>query len=1280
MFSLQSHIRLASCFVGLWAVTFGGTPTKAETLSNVFSGSINVSSGLVDGFFVGNGSSTTPLDGVCLGPESFSSDPLNPLNTADGLFHPSGFNPRRVMSAFNPSLNGGTIFIGIDLPGGTNSAANPNFNDGVVPARMGGDGLTAIRPFDADGNGEPETIGRKADNSILRRCSDWVIGDTQDSINCADSVRNGAFTDAATDPGVSESYVVTVTFTNGTFVTVSLIEDVASGAGSARRDITQTGGKTFGAQVSTATLGAGAGAPQGLDVLFAITNVNANVDACTRLIQHIVASAGSNRDGVGNGEPFKELTCSYVLPAAVVCEVLFYTNDVQVTTNLCGTAAPVGVPQGTDVEVRVRVTANADNHQAVSNITVSIPGCEDVVVAGPLAPGASTNVPVCIISCEVPGVQGVMASVAAEGALTEDCFPIQTSCAASLQCCGIPEIMVIKKIACADGAATCETLAPGLYADEATGVKDSACPAFCYRITVTNTGPVPLINITVVDDVLGDKSADFADTLTVGGSETHFYSATHCSNVMNTVVAEADGDPTVGVGHVMSSDSANAVVLRARISCEKTVSTNGVNFVSSIGILDDGNAHQVIYRIRVNNLSDPGVTLTNLVVSDPGLAGCDIASQVPSSLAQGASFDVFCTNLLDCAQMAGGVITNTATVSAQVDSNSGALCVEDENGEVIDVESTCLAVVFCIPCPEVTVAPVTICEGGSAQLCANVSGGTSPFMFSWTGPNNYSTNTECATIANAVPGDSGSYCVTVTDANGCVIGPVCGQLTVNPTPPCSIEPARAEVCEGNTATFCATNLVGASYVWSGPEANGSTDRCITVGTDGTYTVRIIDANGCTNTCKATLTVNPPPPCSIEPASAAVCAGNTATFCATNLAGASYLWSGPEANGSTNRCITVGTQGTYTVRIIDANGCTNSCSATLMVNPTPPCSIEPASATVCQGNTAQFCATNLAGASYLWSGPEANGSTNRCITVGTQGTYTVRIIDANGCTNTCSATLTVNPVPECTISGETNVCVGATNCYTAASTPTGGSFSWQISGNGTITGPTTGNTVCVIAGATGSYTLTATVTLNGCTNTCVKTVTVDTCGVCITRTPGYWFTHWKAADTNCATLEAAIKANGNQLDLGFICLSGTTDQVLKQALGFFWAKKNKTSDGKGSQLCRARKQLAFHLIAAIANVQLLGTSPSSCTGNDGTLPGTLIEDARKAAACGDLAEIHRLTDLLDQFNNSGDNASFPNGLKPCKADPKGAKAAMVDPTTLLNCNAQTNNCAAGAACP
>src|SRR6185503_3833742 len=117
----------------------------------------------------------------------------------DTFSHPSGFNQRRILTAYNPNLKGGTIFIGIDLPGGTGDDSpllsfhslpgNPNLNffDGRVGANIGGGGFGRgkIIPFDADANGEADTIGRKADGGPLSDCSDYVSGrDILDIVSC----------------------------------------------------------------------------------------------------------------------------------------------------------------------------------------------------------------------------------------------------------------------------------------------------------------------------------------------------------------------------------------------------------------------------------------------------------------------------------------------------------------------------------------------------------------------------------------------------------------------------------------------------------------------------------------------------------------------------------------------------------------------------------------------------------------------------------------------------------------------------------------------------------------------------------------------------------------------------------------------------------------------------------------------------------------------------------------------------------------------------------------
>src|SRR5690606_28120882 len=132
----------------------------------------------------------------------------------------------------------------------------------------------------------------------------------------------------------------------------------------------------------------------------------------------------------------------------------------------------------------------------------------------------------------------------------------------------------------------------------------------------------------------------------------------------------------------------------------------------------------------------------------------------------------------------------------------------------------------------------------------------------------------------------------------------------------------------------------------------------------------------------------------------ICQGQSTELCAP--AGASgYSWS----TGATTRCITVSTAGTYSVTVTD-EGCTNICSRTVTVSPLPACTIS-GDASLCEGQSTQLCVP--AGASsYLWS----TGATTNCIMVSSAGTYSVTVTNTNGCTTTCSKSVTVNPLPAC----------------------------------------------------------------------------------------------------------------------------------------------------------------------------------------------------------------------------------------------------------------------------
>uniref|UniRef100_UPI00398AE1CD T9SS type A sorting domain-containing protein n=1 Tax=Winogradskyella sp. A3E31 TaxID=3349637 RepID=UPI00398AE1CD len=93
-----------------------------------------------------------------------------------------------------------------------------------------------------------------------------------------------------------------------------------------------------------------------------------------------------------------------------------------------------------------------------------------------------------------------------------------------------------------------------------------------------------------------------------------------------------------------------------------------------------------------------------------------------------------------------------------------------------------------------------------------------------------------------------------------------------------------------------------------------------------------------------------------------------------------------------------------------------------------------------------------------------------------------------------STITVNPNPDCDISGPTDVCEDIQQTYTYSGGSENVSYLWSISGAGDIDTDPTASSVDVTGNGVGSYTLTLMVTDNetGCTSTCNYEVTTYDC--------------------------------------------------------------------------------------------------------------------------------------------------------------------------------------------
>ncbi|MES1217276.1 MAG: MopE-related protein, partial [Bacteroidota bacterium] len=190
----------------------------------------------------------------------------------------------------------------------------------------------------------------------------------------------------------------------------------------------------------------------------------------------------------------------------------------------------------------------------------------------------------------------------------------------------------------------------------------------------------------------------------------------------------------------------------------------------------------------------------------------------------------------------------------------------------------------------------TLCNSG--QLLTNAAGNCT---FQW------STGATTPTIDI---NESGTYSVTITNAEGCVTT-VSYNAVVNAGP--VITASAIQLCPGSTITL--TSSLSGSYLWS----TGETTQSIVVNTAGEYNV----SNGVCYAVQPIIITTIA--ASIEPGgSTNLCPGESVTLTASE--GSSYLWS----TGATTREIIVDATGTYSVNITYAEGCTLEASASVNV--------------------------------------------------------------------------------------------------------------------------------------------------------------------------------------------------------------------------------------------------------------------------------------------------------------------------------------------------------------
>lgn len=378
----------------------------------------------------------------------------------------------------------------------------------------------------------------------------------------------------------------------------------------------------------------------------------------------------------------------------------------------------------------------------------------------------------------------------------------------------------------------------------------------------------------------------------------------------------------------------------------------------------------------------------------------------------------------------------------------------------------------------------TICQGATATYSIPIN--SSVQNYTWSVPSGATIQsgqgTSTIQVLYSTTASSGNVSVTGTNGCGSVIASL--PIVVNTLPTGVSISGPQTVCAGsNNIVYTASIIPNATgYVWTLPNGSSITtaSNTITISyglTEVSGNLGVSGSNACgTGPASATfpITIKPLPTLTSSLTPPAICSGTLFTYNPTSAnPGSSFTWtranqtgiSNAVGNGNGSISETLINTTTNVVSVVyqittSSQGCTNTQSITVDVNPVPSLTSNPTPAAICSGSVFNYSPTSASIGTISWIrnpvigitelGSNGSGTINEVLTNNTTSPVTVTYLfsipaTANGCSSatTTQLNVVVNPKPLVGVNSIV-LCAGASQIITATASTIGTySYAWTV---------------------------------------------------------------------------------------------------------------------------------------------------------------------------------------------------------------------------------------------